>query len=108
MGRALLILVVLAAGVALALWLASVGGSVEVRVGEYGIDTPMPIALLVLALAFLALHGLLSLIGAMRRWPARARTRRTERRGRLTRRPRRLLPAFRATPRRACCGRGGG
>ncbi|MBD0271157.1 MAG: heme biosynthesis protein HemY, partial [Acetobacteraceae bacterium] len=46
MRRALLILVVLAAGVALALWLAQVGGSVEVRVGEYGIDTPMPIALL--------------------------------------------------------------
>ena len=30
----------LAAGVALALWLAKVGGVVEIRVGEYGIDTP--------------------------------------------------------------------
>ncbi|GAA0567140.1 heme biosynthesis HemY N-terminal domain-containing protein [Craurococcus roseus] len=79
MRRAILILAVLAAGVALALWLASVGGSVEVRVGEYGIDTPMPIALLILALGFLLLHGILSFIGWMRRLPGRVRTRRAER-----------------------------
>lgn len=80
MRRAILILVVLAAGVALALWLASVGGSVEVRFGEYGIGTPMPIALLILAVGFLVLHGLLSLVGSMRRLPGRVRTRRAERR----------------------------
>src|SRR5215218_459321 len=80
MRRALLILVVLAAGVALALWLAQVGGSVEIRVGEYGIDTPMPIALLLLALGFLLLHGVLSSIGALRRLPGRVRANRAERR----------------------------
>ena len=73
--RALRILIVLAAGVALALWLAKVGGVVEIRVGEYGIGTPMPIALLILALGFLVLHGILSFIGAMRRLPGRVRVR---------------------------------
>jgi HemY protein len=80
MRSAILILLVLSAGVALALWLAEVGGSVEVRVGEYGINTPMPIALLVLTLGFLALYGLLAAIGALRRWPGRVRARRADRR----------------------------
>lgn len=80
MRRAILILVILAAGVALALWLADVGGSVEVRVGEVGIFVGMPIALLGLTLAFLLLHGLLSFIGSMRRLPGRVRARRSERR----------------------------
>jgi HemY protein len=80
MKRAILILLVLAAGVALALWLAEVGGTVEVRVGDTWIGVGMPIALLVLALGFLALHALLSAIGALRRWPGRARARRSERR----------------------------
>jgi HemY protein len=79
MKRALLILVVLAAGVALALWLAEVGGSVEVRVGETWIGVGMPIALLALALGFLLMHGVLSLVGALRRWPGRVRARRAER-----------------------------
>ncbi len=79
MKRALLILVVLAAGVAFALWLAEVGGSVEVRVGETWIGVGMPIALLALALGFLLMHGVLSLVGALRRWPGRVRARRAER-----------------------------
>jgi HemY protein len=80
MRRAILILVVLAAGVALALWLADVGGSVEVRVGDTWIGVGMPIALLVLTLGFLLLHGVLSFFGAMRRVPGRVRVRRAERR----------------------------
>ena len=44
MRRALLILVVLAAGVALALWLAQVGGSVEVRVGGQVVRSTLRVA----------------------------------------------------------------
>ena len=80
MRSALLILVVLAAGVALALWLAEVGGSVEVRVGETWIGVGMPIALLVLAVGFLVLHGILSFFGAARRLPGRVRANRAARR----------------------------
>ena len=80
MRRALWVLLLLAAGVGLALWLADVGGTVEIKVGDAWIGTSFPIALLVLFLAFLLLHGILSLIGALRRWPERRRNRRATRR----------------------------
>jgi HemY protein len=80
MRRAIWILLLLGIGVALALWLAEIGGTVEIQVGDAWIGTSFPIALLVLFLAFLLLHGILSLIGALRRWPERRRNRRAARR----------------------------
>jgi HemY protein len=80
MRRAITTLLLLGIGIAVALWLAEVGGSVEIRVGDAWIGVSFPIALLILFLAFLVLHGILSLIGALRRWPARIRARRAARR----------------------------
>jgi HemY protein len=80
MRSALVLLLLLAVGVAAAFWLSDVGGGVEVRVGETWIGVSFPIALLLLAAAFLLLHALLSAIGALRRWPARVRARRAARR----------------------------
>jgi HemY protein len=80
MRSAILYLVLLIAGVAGILWLARLGGDVEVRVADTQIILGLPIALLLLAAAFLLLHLLLSAIAAIRRWPARMRARRTERR----------------------------
>ncbi|GGG47724.1 hypothetical protein GCM10010964_38880 [Caldovatus sediminis] len=79
MRRALALLVLLAAGVALALWLADLGGMVEIRVGDTWIGVSFPIALLLLVLAFLLLHGLLRTIAWLRGWPARRRARRAAR-----------------------------
>jgi HemY protein len=79
MRRALALLVLLAAGVALALWLADLGGMVEIRVGDTWIGVSFPIALLLLVLAFLLLHGLLRAIAcapAARRGTASRATRR--------------------------------
>lgn len=66
-------LLVLALGVALVLWLAGLGGSVDVRVGEYWIGISFPVAIVLAVLGFLVLHGLLRLIGFIRGWPARRR-----------------------------------
>lgn len=79
MRRALTVLILLALSVALALWLARVGGSVEIQVGDAWIGVSFPIFLLILAAAFLVLHGILSAIAALRRWPARYRARREAR-----------------------------
>ncbi|MDN3568143.1 heme biosynthesis HemY N-terminal domain-containing protein [Paeniroseomonas aquatica] len=76
MRRALWVLLLLAAGVGLALWLADVGGTVEIKVGDAWIGTSFPIALLLLVAAFAVVHGLLSGIAALRRWPDRLRQRR--------------------------------
>lgn len=76
MRRAISVLLLLAVGVAAAMWLAQLGGTVEIRVGEAWIGLSMPIALLLLVLAFLALHGLLLAIAAIRGWPERRRRRR--------------------------------
>ena len=80
MRKALFVLLVLAAGVAAAFWLSDLGGDVQIQVGETTIATSFPIALLLLAAAFLVLHLILAAIGALRRWPARMRARRMERR----------------------------
>ncbi len=79
MRRALALLVLLAAGVALALWLADVGGMVEIRVRDTWIGVSFPIALLLLVLAFLLLHGLLRAIAWLRGLPERRRARRAAR-----------------------------
>jgi HemY protein len=79
MRRALALLVLFAGSVALALWLADLGGMVEIRVGDTWIGVSFPIALLMLVLAFLLLHGLLRAIAWLRGWPARRRARRAAR-----------------------------
>jgi HemY protein len=76
MARAIWVLLLLGIGTAAAMWLAELGGTVEVRVGEAYIATSFAIALLVLCVGFLVLYGILSLISAIRRWPGRARNRR--------------------------------
>lgn len=76
MRHAITILLLLALGVAAAMWLAEVGGTVEIKVGDAWIGLGMPIALLLLALGFLVLHGLLLTIAALRGWPERRRRRR--------------------------------
>lgn len=80
MRSALYTLLILAAGVAGALWLADLGGTVDIKVGDAWVGTSFPIALLLLVAGFLVLHGLLNLIGAIRRWPERARLRGAARR----------------------------
>ncbi|WP_135470585.1 heme biosynthesis HemY N-terminal domain-containing protein [Crenalkalicoccus roseus] len=80
MRSALLILILLAAGVAAAFWLADLGGTVEIRVGETFIGLAFPIAVLILLAAAALLLGLSSLVGALRRWPERMRARRAARR----------------------------
>jgi HemY protein len=80
MRRALVYLALLALGVAGILYMARLGGAVEIRVGEVEVALPFAIALLILALAFLLLWAVLAAIGAIRRWPARLRARRDAKR----------------------------
>lgn len=80
MRKAILVLIVLAVGVAAAFWLNDLGGSVEIQVGDTAVATSFPIALLLLVGAFLVFWLVLAAIGAMRRWPRRLRSRRRERR----------------------------
>jgi HemY protein len=82
MRRAVVYLLLLAAGVAAAMWLAQVGGSVEVRVGDAFIGVPLAIGLLALVLLFLTLYAILAGIAALRRLPKRVAARRAERRRR--------------------------
>ena len=79
MRAALLTLIILALGVAGAMWLADLGGSVDIKVGEHWIGAPFPIAMLLALAAFVALHWVLNLFGAMRRWPERLSFRRAGR-----------------------------
>ncbi len=80
MRNALIYLALLALGVAVTLYMARLGGTVEVRVGEFEIVAPFALTLLALALLFLLLHLLLAAIGALRRLPARMRAKREARR----------------------------
>ena len=80
MRRAIALLVLLAIAVAVALYLADLGGSIEIRVAEYWIGVPFSVALMMLIAGFLLLHGILAGIAALRRWPRRARERRVARR----------------------------
>lgn len=79
---AILILVVLAAGVAAAFWFHELGGTVEIRVGEHFVGVSFPIALLILLAFILVVLGLVMLWGAIRRQPAKSRTQRLARRRR--------------------------
>lgn len=79
MRYALLYLTLLVLGVGGVLGMASLGGTVEIRVGEVEVVAPFAVALLALALLFLALHLLIVGYGALRRWPARIRARRDAR-----------------------------
>ncbi len=70
--RHVLGLLILAGGaIALAFWLAEVGGSVEIRFGETWIGVSFPIAMLALIAVFIILHTILSVIGWVRRMPGR-------------------------------------
>jgi HemY protein len=80
MRRALVYLALLAAGVAAFLYMARLDGSVEIRVGEHEIVAHVAIALLLVALLFLVLHLILSLIGKLRRAPRHLRQRREAKR----------------------------
>lgn len=80
MRRALVYLALLALGVAGVMYMARLGGVVEIRVGEVEIAAPFALALLAFALLFLLLHLLLVGIGALRRWPTRIRARRAAKR----------------------------
>jgi HemY protein len=80
MRRALLLLAALSAVTALALWLARLGGTVEISVGETWIGIALPVAALALMLAFVLLHGLLGALRWLRDLPARRRIARREQR----------------------------
>ena len=67
MRTAITILLFLVLGVAGAMYLAQLGGTVEIKVGDAWIGTSFPIALLLLATAFLVLHGILAAIAGIRR-----------------------------------------
>jgi HemY protein len=80
MRSALVYLALLALSVAGVLYMVRLAGSVEIRVGDVEVVVPFALALLLLALGFLLLHGLIVGIGALRRWPERRRARRAARR----------------------------
>lgn len=69
------LLVVLLAGFAAILWMAELGGSVEIRHGDLWIGLPLAAAIALLALAFLTLHALLRLWSWLAAWPARRQLR---------------------------------
>ncbi|MBL6453929.1 heme biosynthesis protein HemY [Belnapia sp. T6] len=77
--RAIWILLLLGIGVAVAMYLGELGGTVEIQVGQAYVGTSFPIALLILCLTFLLLYAVLAAIGALRRWPSRMRARREAR-----------------------------
>ncbi|MGX9964457.1 heme biosynthesis HemY N-terminal domain-containing protein [Roseomonas sp. F4] len=80
MRSALIYLVLLAAGTAGILWIAQLGGGVEIRVGDAEVLVGLPVALLLLAVLFLVLHLILVFLGALRRLPGRLRDRKAARR----------------------------
>ena len=69
------LLLVLLAGFAGVLWLADLGGSVEIRHGDLWVGLPLAGALAALVLGFALLHGLLRLWAWLLAWPARRRLR---------------------------------
>jgi HemY protein len=80
MRRALIYLALLAAGVAGVLYLSKLGGSVEIRVADYEVTLHFAVALMILALLFLALHLILAMIGKLRRAPHHLRIKRDAKR----------------------------
>ncbi|MBO1076362.1 heme biosynthesis HemY N-terminal domain-containing protein [Roseomonas marmotae] len=79
MRRALWLLLLCLVTVGVAWFLMRMGGTVEVRVGDTFIGVNLPVVLLILAVLFLVLHGLLSGWRALRRLPARMRAKREAR-----------------------------
>ena len=79
MFQALKWLALAALSVAASLWLADLGGAMEVRVGDLLLAAPLPLVLLLLGLGFLAGHLLLSVIAALVSWPARRRAKQLSR-----------------------------
>ncbi|WP_426956692.1 heme biosynthesis HemY N-terminal domain-containing protein [Muricoccus radiodurans] len=79
MARAIGLLILLAAGVALALFLRDLGGAIEMTVGSTFVAVPLWLALLALVIAFAVVHLLLVGWRSLRNWPARIRARRAER-----------------------------
>ena len=77
--RAIWLLIVLAVGVAFAWYLRTLGGSVEMRVGDVFVGLPLWVLLLVLVVGFVVLHGLLRGWALLRSWPQRIRDRRAAR-----------------------------
>ena len=67
MRRAIAYLFLLAGAVALALFLADLGGSIEIRVGDVFVGVPFSIAMMILVVAFLLGWGLLAVIGAIKK-----------------------------------------
>jgi HemY protein len=80
MRRALGYLLLLGLGLSGVLYLAGLGGAVEIRVADLEIALPFGVALLALIAGFLLLHGTLAGLGALRRWPGQRRARREARR----------------------------
>lgn len=80
MRRAIAYLFLLAGAVALALYLADLGGAIEIRVGEVWIGVPLSVAMMILVVAFVFGWGVLAVIGALRRWPEKRRQKRAARR----------------------------
>ena len=80
MSRALLLLAALAAVTAAAFQLANTGGRVEIEVGDTWVGATFPVAVTLLAVGFLALHGLLRFLGWLGGAPARRRAARLARR----------------------------
>ena len=77
--RAIWLLIVLAVGVAFAWYLRTLGGSVEMRVGDVFVGLPLWVLLLVLVVGFVVLYGLLRGWALLRSWPQRIRDRRAAR-----------------------------
>ena len=75
MAAALSVLLVLGLAVTAAWQLREMGGSVEIAVGGLFVAIDLPAMLVALAVAFLVLHGLLSGVRALARWPAWRRAR---------------------------------
>ncbi|UPY37622.1 heme biosynthesis HemY N-terminal domain-containing protein [Sediminicoccus sp. KRV36] len=69
------LLLVLLAGFASVMWLAELGGSVEIRLADLWIGMPLAAAILALIGGFLLLHGLLRLWSWLLAWPERRRLR---------------------------------
>lgn len=80
MRRALIYLALLALGVAGVMYMARLGGAVEIRVADVEVVVPFALALLALAILFLLLHLILAAIGAIRRWPAKRRAKKEAKR----------------------------
>ncbi len=76
---ALVVLAILAVGIFAAFWLADLGGTVEIRVGDTFIGVDFPIAVLILAGFVLLVLLLFALLGAVWRWWGRRRAKRRSR-----------------------------